>query len=54
MPSNPPMVLPSNEAEIESVPNSIGAHIPASYGAYNQSDKIRINFFSTWRELPLY
>ena len=29
MPSNPPMVLPSNEAEIESAPNNIGAYPPA-------------------------
>jgi len=50
MPSNPPMVLPSNEAEIESVPNSIGAYPPAMEPITNP---IRINFFLDMG-LPLY
>jgi hypothetical protein len=29
MPSNPPMELPTNEAESESTPNSTGAYPPA-------------------------
>ncbi len=29
MPSNPPMVLPINEAKIESAPNNTGAYPPA-------------------------
>ena len=42
MPSNPPMALPINEAEIESAPNSIGAYPPAMEPI---TITIMINFF---------
>ena len=42
MPSNPPMALPINEAEIESAPSSIGAYPPATEPI---TIPIMINFF---------
>ena len=42
MPMNPPIVLPINEAEIESAPNSRGAYPPAMEPI---TAPIRINFF---------
>ena len=42
MPSNPPMVLPINEAEIESAPNNTGAYPPAMEPI---TIPIMINFF---------
>ena len=42
MQSNPPIVLPTNEAENESAPNSIGAYPPAMEP---MTIPIMINFF---------
>ena len=51
MPSNPPMALPINEAEIESAPSSIGAYPPATEPI---TIPIMINFFLDMGTASIY